>query len=283
MRKILLTSILLAIVAFPAMAQEEIQIQEISEDEDTVFQKREVIIIDEADDSSGSDLSTYSLNIRKPKVRANISKRHSFKFGGIGLGYNGLVGDMGSLKIPEDADYMSLRAKSINFNLQFFTYHYNFCNHLSFRTGFELEVNNFRFDKNMTLTTNEDGITVPDFSYAERGIELQKSKLVTGYINIPMVLKVNFGKNKEKAYVYGGVVGGWRWFTYQKVKADSEALNGKHRYHDDYNLRNLHWGYTAGVGFNRYGIYATYYPNSIFKPGKGPDVRQVNIGISLTY
>ncbi len=275
MRKILL---LLPVVflTLPALAQD-----------DTGFERREVIIIDEDDDLIPDNPVVVSAKDRQytGKVVSNKykSRNHSFNFvGSVQLGYNGLVENLGKLRLPDEADFLSQKAKSVNFNLQFFTYHYHLARNFSLATGFELEVNNFRFDKNTSLMIDPlTGHTVADYSYNRDGIHLSKSKLVTGYVNVPLLLHYRFGPPRKQVYLQAGVVGGVRWFTYTKIKANSPELSGKFRRHSDYNIRNLHWGYTAGIGFKRYGFYATYYPNSLFRNGKGPDVKQVNIGVTL--
>lgn len=281
MKKILLVSLLAALFCVPASAQETA---------DTVFQKREVVIIDENPVTGTHDTVDYYNDYREiivPNIqkKKKSSSRHSFKLGGsVGVGYNALVKDLGSLKMPEEADQMTLKAKSINFNLTLFTYNLRITDHFGLRSGFELEVNNFRFDRNISLAHDENGNTVIDDSFDDRDIYLSKSKLVTSYLNIPVVLRVTVGSGKNRFYAQGGVVAGWRWATYLKVKSGSAALKGKHRYHDDYNIRNIHWGYTAGLGFRNYGIYATYYPRPFFRSGKGPaDMRHVNIGVNLNF
>jgi hypothetical protein len=110
---------------------------------------------------------------------------------------------------------------------------------------------------------------------------------VSSYFNVPLVLRLTVGRTTE---LYGGVVGGWRWNSYQKIRSKE---TGKERLRDELNLRNFHYGYTAGIIFDHVGIYATYYPHSIFKDPTGlwsdhnnrrnPEVRQVSVGISVRY
>ena len=256
----------------------------ITEGEDTVFQKREVIILGEGERRNTSNPWLNDVRTRAAQRQAN-TKGLSFTIGGFGIGYNALVEDLGNLSVPDEYSFMELKPKSITVNITFFTLSYRLHEHIKLRTGLELEVNNFRFDRNMSLMRDpETGVTVPDYdTYRDQDITLQKSKLVTGYLNVPLTVRFDIGQGKQRPFVYGGVLGGWRIITYNKIKADSEAFSGKRRYHDNLNLKNFHWGYTAGIGFGHYGVYANYYPRSIFKTGKGPSVRQVNIGFMLTY
>jgi len=104
-----------------------------------------------------------------------------------------------------------------------------------------MEINNFRFEENMIIKKDPfTGYIVPDYSYTSRGIYLKKSKLVTGYFNVPITLKVRWGK-MNKWYMQGGIVGGWRFNGHTKIKA-SGNLSGNFKNYKDLNLRNFHWG-----------------------------------------
>lgn len=272
MKKIFLPFCLAFLAVIPAGAQQT----------DTVYQKREIVIID--DEPVVTLGESQKVIVRNTRHRRNAPRNYldvNF-FSQIGLGYNGLVEDLGSLKLPEGAEWMDLKAKSINFNLMIVNGQFNITKHIGFRMGLELEVNNFRFENDVTLKLDQNGHIAPDRRFMEAGMHLEKTKLVNSYFNVPLVLRIGIG-NRNQFEVFGGVVGGWRWNSYTKLKADNEMLDGKKRNRENYNLRNFHYGYTAGIAFcNYFGVYATYYPHSIFKSGD-IDVRQANIGVLIRY
>ncbi|MCD8185814.1 MAG: hypothetical protein LUD68_04955, partial [Rikenellaceae bacterium] len=242
---------------------------------DTVFQKREIIIIDEDDDPVVRATSSTRVVVRDTRKSKTFRKQDDLRFfNSISLGYNGLVEGLSDLKLPEEADWMDLEGKSVHFNLSLVHYQHNFTRHFGLRTGLELEVNNFRFSRNITPVLSENGNWV---EARELPYPLKKSKLVNSYFNVPLVASVGLG-NRNRVELYGGMIGGWRWNSYTKLKSSE---HGKKRYRDDLNLRNFHYGYTAGVFVSKVGVYATYYPHSIFQVDKGPEVRQVNIGVTL--
>ncbi|MDR2937260.1 MAG: outer membrane beta-barrel protein [Rikenellaceae bacterium] len=233
---------------------------------DTTEVFREEIIIEE-DSSDGEWEESY----REVRTRG----RNGWRSGdlSIGLGYSGLVENLGNLSLPDDAKYLSQESGSDNVNFDFLL-QYRFNGWFSFMPGLGMEVNNFRWDNNMYLAKGDNGVIGP--VYVEDN--LRKSKMVTGYLNVPMLFKIKFSQYNRKApYIYGGVIGGGRIFCYDKIK---EGGN-KDRMRGNLNLRNFHWGYTVGIGIRGLSIYARYYPQSIFRPGEGPQVEQVNIGVSL--
>lgn len=264
MKRILLIFGLAGLVTAPLCAQQS----------DTVYQKREVIIIDEA--PSPAVQQSREVIVREIKKSGRRYKRDELNFfSGIGLGYNGLVENLSNLELPQEAGWMDLENKSINFNLSVVDYQYNIWRHFGIRTGLELEVNNYRFTQNITPGLDQTGfVTGIPVKY-----HLQKTKLVNCYLNVPLLVSIGIG-NRNQVELYGGIVGGWRWNSYTKLKSKE---HGKDRNRDELNLRNFHYGYTAGITFHNVGFYATYYPHSIFKKDKGPEVRPVSVGVILKY
>lgn len=240
-----------------------------------VDERREIVIRDEPDDRRGG---TVVLGDRRIADRGRTYRDGVSFLSTVSLGYNGLVEDLGTLRLPEGADYLSLKPRSLEFKLMLVDYHVPVTRWLGLQAGLELEVNNYLLENNITLTRNDAGTVVPDLSWDNRGIDLRKSKLVNSYFNVPLLLRVNLGPTTE---IFGGVTGGLRWNSYQKIKVPGE---GRDRLREELNLRNFHYGYTAGVQFDHLGFYATYHPHSMFKtPGGEPDVRQVGVGVSLRY
>lgn len=278
-RKLLLSA--LALGGALSLQAQEVIVTEKEQDSP----RRRVVIVDEEPVEDGRD-GGYSSS--RTIVGLDLSRKPGgIKFNSmIGIGYNGLVQDPGHLKLPEGAEWMELEAKSININLRLLEYAWYPTRNFGFHTGLDLDVANFRFSRNVIPeaqllgTGRRQGDTYVGPHYIDREEGLKKSKLVNSYFNIPLVAAVNLGR-RDQVGLYGGVVGGWRWNSYVKEKS---SAHGKERTRPDLNLRNFHYGYTAGILFARHvGLYATYYPHSIFRSGQGPDVRQVNFGISLFY
>jgi hypothetical protein len=249
---------------------------------DTVPQRREVIIVDEPThfpvniirEGRPGDARRGHGKIIYESIPGNDEDGWHF-IPMIGLGYNGLVQDLRHMELPADAEWLELEPRSMNFRLRLAEYAINPDKHFGIQAGLELEAANFRFSHNMMPTLDRDGYVVE----GPVGYTLKKSKLVNTFLNIPLVLRVGFG-HKNQLTLYGGVVGGWRISSYIKEKS---AEFGKDHHRGNLNLLNFHYGYTGGIKFHKVGIYASYYPHSIFKADKGPDVRQATIGFSLFY
>ena len=198
---------------------------------------------------------------------------------GIGIHYSGLITNLTHMNLPEGAEFLSQSAKSIGVTLNPIDYTLLKSRHVGLVTGLGVEFNNFRFDENMTLKV-EDGVTVPDYQYQAQNIRLEKSKLYTCYLNVPLLVEVQMGRNNN-FFINAGMVGGWRIGTHTKIKASDPRLSGKYKDHGSFGLRNFHYGYTINIGYNHFALSAVYYRSTLFKDGKGPRVQQINIGLTF--
>ncbi len=274
---------------------------------DTVFQTREVIIIDEREPVIVSREHEINIGGRDVMTRANVNvagfSRHQNNRGWsysilnqFGLGYSGLVQDFENFHLPKGGDWedwedieplpegyewMAQEHKSINVKILLASANYNFTRHLDVKMGLELEGNNYRFENDVTLTLDEHGHIAPDWRFADASLTLEKTKLYTSFLNVPLTLHWGIGR-RNQFELYGGVVGGWRMASWTKLKADNRMLSGKEHHRDRYNLRNFHYGYTAGFSIQNVGLYATYYPHSIFRKGD-VDIRSINVGLQFRF
>lgn len=215
-------------------------------------------------------------------------KWHGGHWAGVGIYYNGLVRNLGRLSLPSGAEYLHQTPASVGVNVNFVDLTLVSNRHFGLITGLGLEMNNFRFDRNITLMRDEAGVVVPDYRFDEAGIELKKSKLTTVYLNIPLLVEFQFGRSKAgkrcPGFVNFGLVGGVRLQGHTKVKyrdadGDMHTVKG----HEGLNLRNFHGGVECNVGYRWVALSARYYPHSIFAKDGGPEVQQVNIGLSLMF
>ncbi len=198
---------------------------------------------------------------------------------GINVNYSGLIGGLDHWAMPAGAESMATEANSIGVQFNLFDMTFYRYRSLVLFTGLGVEINNFRFSDNVTLRS-DNGVTLPEPVVFE---DVAKSKLVTTYLNLPVMAELSLG-GKGKGYVnFGGVVG-WRMSGHTKVKYEMGGQTYKLKQDaKDLNLANFHAGICIGGGYSHFGLAVSYYPTQIFKDGHGPYVQQVNIGISLTY
>lgn len=230
-----------------------------------------------------TEWSDYSGNSSSKSYWPHRWKWHGGHWSGFRISYAGLVKNLGKMTLPDNAKYMRQTAKSIGVDINFVDFTIVSNRHFGLITGLGLEINNFRFSKNIGLV-NENGYVMPDYSYDQSNILLDKSKLTTLYLNIPLLAEFQFGRSyKKKGFVSFGVVGGLRVGSHTKVKAKTKEFSGTHKQNSDLNLRNFHYGFEVNAGYRHISVFAKYYPHSIFTANGGPKVQQVNLGLGLTF
>ncbi|MEG2865468.1 MAG: outer membrane beta-barrel protein [Mucinivorans sp.] len=215
----------------------------------------------------------------KPKNNPNKWRWDEGNFIGVNLFYNGLTGTGRG----QSGDFMELDTKSIGVDINLIDVVIYSYRRFGVVTGLGIESNNFRFRNNISLTKNSDNMVVADYQYQDQGIKLEKSKLTTTYLNIPLLFQIKLGSKKSTlggGWISAGVIAGLRLQNYTKVGLPD---HGRKKDFSDLNMRNLHWGFMASIGYCGATITAKYYPHSIFRPGEGPDTQQFNIGIGYTF
>lgn len=281
----------LGLCAQPAAAQETAAADTVISGTDTIIVRNVGFTADKPDRNfnfwshpAAERDASYSSSGQTPKRW----KWHGGHWAGVGIYYNGLVKNLGNLSLPDGAGYLQQTPKSIGVNVNLIDLVIVSNRHFGLITGLGLEMNNFRFDKNISLTQDRNGYIVPDYSYDEAGTELQKSKLTTVYLNIPLLAEFQFGRSKSgrraPGFINFGVIGGVRLQGHTKVKYhDDDGNTHTRKQHSGLNLRNFHYGVACNIGYKWVALSAQYYPHSIFVPDEGPNVQQVNIGLSFMF
>jgi hypothetical protein len=226
-------------------------------------------------------------NNNKEIVISNRSHRHSNS----NVSTNWGIVDLGFSNWNDQTNYSSAEAmafapgfnkdalelnttKSINVNIWFFMQRLNMVSHvLNLKYGLGLELNNYRFDdKRVHLQKNPTQIMLdPDYA------TLKKNKLAADYITVPMMLNVNLTPGRNKGFGFsGGVSAGFLYSSRQKTKGS----DGKHKVHDDYDLRKWKLSYIGELNLGPVKLYGSYAMKSMWE--KGLDQTPYNVGIRLS-
>ncbi|MGQ9621015.1 MAG: outer membrane beta-barrel protein [Bacteroidales bacterium] len=213
------------------------------------------------DDNEGGIYSQYEETKNHAKKRHRIFKGH---WAGIEIGFNNLLSDDYSFVLPDDIDYMTLHSgKSTCFNLNFAQQSLGFTRRVGLVTGLGLNWNNYHFDGNNNIVKGSDGRIV----MLDPGEPLKKSKFTTVYLTLPVMLEIQIPTDSKQINLSGGVIGAVKLGSHSKMVYEN---GDRVKSDDDFSLNMLRYGVTARAGFENINLYATYYPVSLFKSGKGP-------------
>lgn len=206
---------------------------------------------------------------------------------GFEFGLNNFVNADYEMNMPAGLEFMELNTgKSWNINLNLIEYdHHLITRHFGVATGMGLEFNDYRFDNLLPIKKTETGIT-PDSTYAAPGFNVEKAKLSTVYITVPLLFEWQTGINRDndKLYISAGIIGGLKIGSHTKVKyTDAGGDEKKDKNRNDFYLSPFRYGYTvrAGVGFVK--LFANYYATPLFEKDKAAEIHPFAAGFVISF
>lgn len=194
------------------------------------------------------------------------------------FGLNNLINRQGEFEMPQGFEALSLNpTKSFNFHLHFVQQALNiYKDHVRLLYGIGMDFNNYRFENNILISGTDNGLEISPSS-----IDYKKNKLTTNHLTMPLLLNLQFGQDSKKFSIAGGLNMGYLINGYQRLKWKDNDGKHKVKREGDYGLTDYRIGYELQFGYGKLNFYGKYFPESIFKASKGPDLRSVSFGIIL--
>jgi len=217
---------------------------------------------------------------KKENGRSHRKDRFRGHWTGLELGFNNYVTSGKSIVMPEDIEYMTLNSSnSVNFNLNFSQLNIRLLRHFGIVTGLGLNFNNYKFDGDNNIkkgTNNRIEILDP-------GAPLEKSKLATIFLDLPILLELQIPINNSHLNFAAGPIGAVKLGSHTKMVYQNGP---KVKSYGDFSLNMFRYGATARAGFGNFQLYGTYYVTPLFLDGKGPagyNLYPFEVGFALTF
>lgn len=163
-----------------------------------------------------------------------------------------------------------------------------FNSQFSFLPGIGLGLDKFDFDNAVTVDVpiNQPDTTVMVNLFDALGnVNLKKTRLATGYLDIPFEFRYYLRPNDPKSFRVGiGGKAGVLIGAHTKIKYERGEETVKVKDKRDFNISGFRYGFQARVGVGSFNLYAYYGLNEFFEDGDGPDasgMNQLNIGLSI--
>jgi len=205
---------------------------------------------------------------------------------GFEIGLNNFMNDNFKMKLSDENSYMDLNTgKSWNVNLNILEYDINLIGkRFGVGTGLGFEFNDYRFDNLLPIDKGSNGVIV-DSSYAGDAYNVEKAKLTTTYITVPLIFEyqVNVGNDNNKFFLGAGVIGGLKIGSHTKVVYDRNGDEKKNKNRSDFYLSPFRYGYTVRAGYGFLKLFANYYDTPLFESGKGPQIHPFTVGFMLSF
>ncbi|WP_324678961.1 outer membrane beta-barrel protein [Hymenobacter sp. GOD-10R] len=146
-------------------------------------------------------------------------------------------------------------------------------------SGPEVAFNNYMFDNNARLFTTD----TQSYIDRESTLNLQKSKLATTTLNLPLMAQLYFRDQKghESFRLSAGGFAGYRLSSHTKLKYDRDGSTKKDKDRGSYNLEDFQYGLQGIIGVRGLDLFVKYNLNDLFKENRGPQAQTLSFGITF--
>ena len=188
-----------------------------------------------------------------------------------------------SMILPEEIAYMDLNSSASNcFNFNISQVNIGITRRIGFVSGLGLNLNNYRFENNNSITIDPGGIITEMVPGSQ--VPVKKSRFSTLYLIAPLMLEFQIPAGYSHSLnISGGFIGGLKLNAWTKIvyeDGEKTKVNG------DYNLNLFRGGVTARAGYGNLQVFGTYYFTPWFQNLKGPEglnPEPFEIGLALTF
>jgi len=232
--------------------------------------------------------------------------RFNGHWGGVELGINGYLTPDFDANFGKKYDYLTLRYEksiAVNLNLWEQDFSLNRAKTIGFITGLGFSFNNYRFTQPTYLSP--DSLNLSGFYMS--GVSVRKTKLTSMYLSMPLIFEIqtNNPRQSKRLHFAVGAILNARLRTHTKIYFNE--ANKKYRLEDpetgipsfnyyttpNNNNRNIVKSFdsfslqpfrvdaTVRMGFGPINIFANYGLTRMFQKGRGPELNNWEVGISL--
>ena len=113
--------------------------------------------------------------------------------------------------------------------------------------------------------------------------QLEKSKLATSSVNLPLMLGVRLHDRRGKPTVRlaAGGFAGYLIGQHSKIKYTENGDTHKDKDRGSFNLNEFQYGLQGTLGIGSFTLFAKYNMNELFKDNRGPQANVLSFGISF--
>ncbi|MCC3152947.1 outer membrane beta-barrel protein [Hymenobacter sp. BT770] len=213
----------------------------------------------------------------------NIERKHTSSNLIFDLGLNAFVNQKQYLSPtgqPEAVDLRTEGSRYVNLGWDWDTRLGGKHSPVSITVGPQFAFNNFMLSGN-NKWVSANGRT--DVVHEADSRQLQKTKLATSSINLPLMLRLQLRDShyKETFTIGAGGFIGYRIKSWTKLKYTNEGTVYKDKEDGSYNMENFLYGLQGTIGYGSMEFFAKYNMNQLFKTNAGPDTQVLSFGIRL--
>ena len=223
----------------------------------------------------------------KQARRQRYDEEHTHGYMTVGFGFNTLA-NAGRVQVAGDPDGATAPISLRNWGSRYIHLGYMADTRLLraptsapfLRYGVQFAFNNYMLEGNRQWVDVND---VTMIAAAPDGRSLQKSKLATSTVQLPVLLgfRLHNQKGKEALSVAAGGFAGYRINSRTKTKFDQSGDSKKVKDRGAYNLEDFQYGLMGSISVFGHELFATYNLNEVFRSKQGPQGNVLAFGVTL--
>ena len=237
--------------------------------------KNTIILINSAPDSLDYD---YDFNNGEGSCKKDKPKNQGTQLV-FDLGVNGYLTSKNHLQLPSDNSLMDLNyARSRAFGIGILSDVVPLIKErLYLSTGIGFTWNGYHFENNVNISTSNDYTLFTEDTLTNNS----KYKLRVTYLEVPFILRSQFGNLKHPFGVQVGLIAGLRVGSIIKQKYSIDGSDHKNRIADNYNLSPFKLDYIIRLTFSNVGFYGRYSVTTLFEKDKSLAVYPFSVGVTV--
>ena len=153
----------------------------------------------------------------------------------------------------------------------------------SFHPGIGVGFESYGFRNRITLSTPAGSDSTSIVALDEEVYEaVNKSKLITHYVDIPLEFRFHSQRGYQGFMVAVGGKVGYLFSSYTKIKYNNDGEeNITQKLRKDFNLSRLRYGAQARIGFRGFNLFGHYMFSDLFQSDAGPQANNLKVGLSV--
>lgn len=238
---------------------------------------KEFIIISHGEELTDED---YQI-INGDTIIQTKKKRSEAHWAGVDFGFSMLMNDNFENKFENNPYWQNDPARSQTWNVNFLEHKFNFGTpYVGLTTGLGMSFTSVAFKSNYVLTEAPDTL----FAVIDTVNVYSRNKLKASYLTVPLLLEFNTNADADKSFYFAaGVVGGVRMTSKIKRNGEYDGKKFEQKEKGRYGLNAFKLDATVRMGYNSFGVFASYSLLPLFDNGLTADIYPLTFGLSVNF
>lgn len=261
------------------ISDEGIQIENKGDGKDVIEDPKFLEILAEILNDEDLELDLNKIEERKKEEQKRKESKRTFAMTEIHLGFNNYLNSEQS--IPSAVNHSIKPINSISFSYNKYAKTSLFAKGpLFLKYGIGISSNNYKFSEPIQLIETNEGLLFESHD----GHDVDKSKLSTLFVDVPLMLQFDFSKDKTEEGGFNIAAGPYVGYLLRAkskyVYTDSNGNENKDKEKGDFYVNKIRYGLQGQFGVIGMNFFARYEFSNLFEKQKGPEkLNAFNFGI----